>query len=126
MLGWYHMQTAFQSTAAEDQYLHYTKSATYYMDAAKCFPEDDEQHCTFLKIALEAYTFRGTPVKQVLALCKRIRLAIPKMKAIWEASSFSQGGGDKLLQQALEMEMELQRKILGGQINPDSSVKLQR
>ncbi|EDR15294.1 uncharacterized protein LACBIDRAFT_291776 [Laccaria bicolor S238N-H82] len=126
MLGWYHMQTAFQSTVAEDQYLHYTKSATYYTDAAECFPEDDEHHCTFLKIALEAYTFRGTPVKQVLALCKRIRLAIPKMKAIWEVSSFSQGGGDKLLQQALDMEMKLQRNILEGQINPDSSVKLQR
>jgi hypothetical protein len=120
------MQTAFESTVAEDQYLHYTKSATYYVDAAKCFPEDDEQHCIFLKIALEAYTFRGTPVKQVLALCTRIRLAIPKMKAIWEVSSFSQGGGNNLLQQALEMEMDLQRKIVEGQIEPDSSVKLQR
>lgn len=41
ILGWYHMEAAFRSDEDGDRYHHFTESASYYIQAAEMYPEDD-------------------------------------------------------------------------------------
>ncbi|KDQ56989.1 hypothetical protein JAAARDRAFT_194178 [Jaapia argillacea MUCL 33604] len=65
---------------------HYVKSAEYYVQAGSSLPEDDEDHAWFLNCALQKFWLCGAPLRVTLPIMKRIRLAIPKMKRIWENS----------------------------------------
>jgi hypothetical protein len=53
-----------------------------------------------------------------MPLCKRIRLAIPKMEKIWKCSSLSKVR-DESLNQALHFEVHAARDILEGQLTLD-------
>ncbi|KIK02047.1 hypothetical protein K443DRAFT_6459 [Laccaria amethystina LaAM-08-1] len=90
ILGWYHMQRAQQAEQADDKLYHFAESVSYYIQAAEMFPEDDEYHPYFLKFALEAYWGGGVASRrECLALCKRIRLSIPKMAVFWQTSQIA-------------------------------------
>jgi len=116
ILGWYHMQMGFRSDENHKQH-HFNESAKYYIEAAETFPEDDEEHAYFLKIALEAYWWCMTPLRVTLPLCKRIRLAIPKMLKIWELSQMT-SGRDRMLGEALVFEKESKKKYSGRSDDP--------
>jgi hypothetical protein len=121
ILGWYHMQMGFRSDENHKQH-HFNESAKYYIEAAETFPEDDEEHAYFLKIALEAYWWCMTPLRVTLPLCKRIRLAIPKMLKIWELSQMT-SGRDRMLGEALVFEKESKKSILEGQMTLDTPAR---
>jgi len=123
ILGWYHMEAAFRSDEDGDKYHHFTESASYYIQAAEMYPEDDEYHPYYLKIALEAYWLRGAPLRDSLALCKRIRIAIPKMLVFWEVSQMAEGR-DESLKEALDWEVEQQRALVEDTKTLDSVVKV--
>ncbi|KIK02046.1 hypothetical protein K443DRAFT_6458 [Laccaria amethystina LaAM-08-1] len=123
ILGWYHMEAAFRSDEDGDKYHHFTESASYYIQAAEMYPEDDEYYPYYLKIALEAYWLRGAPLRDSLALCKRIRIAIPKMLVFWEVSQMAEER-DKSLKEALDWEVEQQRALVEDTKTLDSVVKI--
>lgn len=124
ILGWYHMEAAFRSDGDGDRYHHFTESASYYIQAAaEMYPEDDEYHPYYLKIALEAYWLRGAPLRDSLVLCKRIRIAIPKMLVFWEVSQMAERR-DKSLKEALDWEVEQHRALVEDTKTLDSVVKV--
>jgi stress-induced-phosphoprotein 1 len=81
------MQTANIEEDTAKRRVLYAQAAKYYTDAAGSYFEDDEKHAYFLKIALDAHWWSGSPLKITLPLCARIRTAITEMKKIWEFSA---------------------------------------
>jgi hypothetical protein len=78
----------------------------------------------FLKIALEAHWWLGSPLRVTMPLCKRIRLSIPKMEKIWKLSQMSKTR-DESLSQALNFEVYAARDILEGKLTLDDVGELE-
>jgi len=120
MKGYYHAQMAPRcypdTEAAKD---HLRKSGNFYIEAASMYPEDDENHAYFLNCGVHNLFRCGTPLRETLAILKRIRLAIPKMKRIWGSSAMSKEGRDTVLDRALEMEKEALDQIEKGNFTLD-------
>lgn len=87
ILGWYHMKLANIEDNDKKRQVIYAQAAKYYTDAAGSYFEDDEKHAYFLKIALDAHWWCGSPLKVTLPLCARIRNAVTEMKKVWEFSA---------------------------------------
>ena len=116
------MQTAQQAGEADNKLHHFAESASYYIQAAEMFPEDDEYHPYFLKFALEAYWGGGVASRrECLVLCKRIRLSIPKMAVFWRTSQIAKIR-DEHLAVALEWERKQQQALLEGTATLDSVI----
>ncbi|KAJ3846886.1 hypothetical protein EV368DRAFT_52086, partial [Lentinula lateritia] len=71
-------------------------ASQYYVKAANCFAEDDENHAwLFLKAALEMMWSCKTSARDQLVIMERLRLAIPKIKQRgWAHSSLGKQQGD--------------------------------
>ncbi|KAJ3815600.1 hypothetical protein F5876DRAFT_30294 [Lentinula aff. lateritia] len=82
----------------------YFSASRYYLEAADCYAEDDENHAVFLNAGLEMMWSCKTSIRNQLAVMERIRLAIPKMKKIWGQSSFTKQGGDIIFKRGQDME----------------------
>ncbi|KAH7881164.1 uncharacterized protein C8R40DRAFT_21713 [Lentinula edodes] len=82
----------------------YSSASRYYLEAADCYAEDDENHAVFLNAGLEMMWSCKTSIRNQLAVMERIRLAIPKMKKIWGQSSFAKQGGDIIFKRGQDME----------------------
>lgn len=59
------------------------------------------------------------PLRDILPILKRIRLAIPKMKRIWGSSAMSKQGRDQILDRALMIEKEALEMIEKGHFTLD-------
>ncbi|KAJ7081780.1 hypothetical protein B0H15DRAFT_853503 [Mycena belliarum] len=94
-----------------------------YIKAADCFPEDDEHNPWFLNIALgNMFQARTFPLRETLDVMKRIRLAAPKAKEIWERSSLSASGLWDILGGVGEQETFLRDMLAQGKFTLDSCV----
>ncbi|KAJ6545090.1 hypothetical protein DFH09DRAFT_1040591 [Mycena vulgaris] len=102
---------------------YYRKAAIAYIKAADSFPEDDEQHPWFLKVALDnMLQARTFPLRETLEVMKRIRVSAPKAKEIWERSSLSAGGLWGMLEAVEEQENELRSMLAQGKFTMDSCI----
>ncbi|CAL1694284.1 unnamed protein product [Somion occarium] len=88
-LGFVNMERAHacRGTDPETAMRYYSAAAEWYLKAAESYPEDDEFHFYFLKIAFEACWHRADPIRDILPLCQPMQEALQKMRAIWEFSS---------------------------------------
>ena len=59
------------------------------------------------------------PIGEILPILKRIRLAIPKMKRIWNSSAMSKQGRDQILGRAAMMEKDALEMIEKGRFTLD-------
>ena len=110
-MAWYHAKKAsgitLDSAAAEKEIFEANlEAAKSYLNAAECYPEDDEKHiCTFctpsiyracdsrLTMLLPGYLISSVqnywrcaaPLNVTMPLLEKIRLRIPAMKRIWAA-----------------------------------------
>lgn len=107
-----------RSTDQEEANLRFTEAASYYLQAAEKYPLDEENHPYYLTIALEAYWWRGTPLRDTLPLCKRIRTTYEKAMKIWCLSGPA-SSRDPTIKQALEFERHCQEEILEGNLTLD-------
>jgi len=109
MIGFYHDEMARQCLRLKEStdvvLDQVSKAAKAYLTAADISFEDDEHH-------IYALYKCGTPIKELLPVMKRIRLAIPKMKKIWENSALARGR-DQALQQKLWTEEDLENGLEG-------------
>ncbi|KAL6307637.1 TPR-like protein [Sparassis latifolia] len=88
-MGFCQFELASQSKDdPEVAYAFWEESGDYYMQAAQCFPQDDEQFPYFLKVALETQWHRGLPLKKALETCAGIREGVTQAKKIWEHGAF--------------------------------------
>ncbi|KAJ3869207.1 hypothetical protein EV359DRAFT_30566 [Lentinula novae-zelandiae] len=94
-------QNGSLSSSVMDKYF---SASRYYLEAADCYAEDDENHAVFLNAGLEMMWSCKTSIRNQLAVMERIRLAIPKMKKIWGQSSFAKQGGDIIFKRGQDME----------------------
>ncbi|KAJ3891677.1 hypothetical protein GG344DRAFT_46856 [Lentinula edodes] len=100
-------------------------ASQYYVKAADCFGEDDENHALFLKAALEMMWSCKTSARNQLVVMERLRLAIPKMRQIWANSSLAKQQGDSFFKTALDMEKELRDGLEKGKFRLDDPVTIQ-
>ncbi|KAI0323069.1 hypothetical protein OF83DRAFT_1048116 [Amylostereum chailletii] len=114
VLAFVHFRKAMETTDENEMNIQFEKAARMYVAAAEGFPVDDEKHAYFLAVAIDAFWHRGTPLEELLPLCKRIRDAIPEMKKIWEYSQMAHGR-DAMLKQALDFEDEYRGKLDRGE-----------
>jgi len=120
MKAYYHAQMAPQCHPDTDAATeHLRKSGNYYIEAADMYPEDDEKHAYFLNCGVQNLFRCGTPLRETLAILKRIRLAIPKMQRIWGSSAMSKEGRDEGLRYALVMETKALDQIKRGVLTLD-------
>lgn len=112
-------QNGSLSSSVMDKYF---SASRYYLEAADCYAEDDENHAgkfpfimccirimwttiiVFLNAGLEMMWSCKTSIRNQLAVMERIRLAIPKMKKIWGQSSFAKQGGDIIFKRGQDIE----------------------
>ncbi|EPQ52756.1 hypothetical protein GLOTRDRAFT_131993 [Gloeophyllum trabeum ATCC 11539] len=83
---------------------HRLQAAKIYLEAADCYPVDDENHVWMLKCAVEDLRLCGLQHGQIAGILKRIKSAIPKMKRIWEYSTLALNGRNSAIGQVLDME----------------------
>ncbi|KAJ7476239.1 hypothetical protein FB451DRAFT_1246238 [Mycena latifolia] len=99
------------------------QAAIAYIKAAEAFPEDDEQHPWFLNAALRnMFTSQSFPLRETLDIMKRIRLAAPKAKEIWENSPLSASGLWATLAGVGRQEEELRGMVAQGKFTMDACV----
>ncbi|KAL0951839.1 hypothetical protein HGRIS_008500 [Hohenbuehelia grisea] len=110
VIGWCHLQRAGKARNEDRKEEYYDKAFEAYMKSADLFPEDDEHHVYFLEVALNTRWLTKAPLKETLPICKRIRIAMPKMMRIWEFSAMSKRR-DPPLQVALEYEADAQKVL---------------
>ncbi|KAJ7610900.1 hypothetical protein FB45DRAFT_1009828 [Roridomyces roridus] len=120
-LGWFHMQLARKATTPQDIKIYLSASARYYTLSASTFPADDEYSVFFLSIALDALRQHGTPLRDTLAVCKRIRRAIPDVLKIWEVSGMSERRDDAL-EKVAEWERACGKGLATGKFTQSSCV----
>ncbi|KAJ7471541.1 hypothetical protein B0H11DRAFT_2040437 [Mycena galericulata] len=101
----------------------FRKAAVQYLKAADCFPQDDEKHAWFLNIAvgnmLKSCLF---PLRETLDVMKRIRVAVPKAKEIWERSSLSAAGLWDILRGVARQEENLRSMLEQGKFTLNTCV----
>jgi stress-induced-phosphoprotein 1 len=138
MKGNYHSRMASLCRPDVDAAIyHYRTAGNFYVEAAGKYPEDDENHVCkstfalvtafghyllpsdFLNCGVQCFFKCGTPLRETLPILKRIRLAMPKMKRIWNASAMSKQGRDKVLARALTLETKLLDAIKKGDFTLD-------
>ncbi|KAI0793350.1 hypothetical protein C8Q75DRAFT_557045 [Abortiporus biennis] len=91
------------------------KAAKGYLKAASYYPTDDENHVWFLNCALEFSFSTSTPVRGLLPIMERIRLAIPEMKKIWQFSALAKTR-DKSLNLTLKAEENIRKGLKSGKV----------
>lgn len=127
MIGFYHNQMASacarRNEEPETVKDHYRKAAEAYLRAADVFPQDDEKHASFLQCATDALLACGT-IKELLPVMKRLRLAIPEMKKIWEHSSMAKER-DMALQHTLRCEEQILEGLKEGKFKLDDQISRQ-
>ncbi|KAL6299613.1 hypothetical protein BKA93DRAFT_819814 [Sparassis latifolia] len=127
MIGFYHNKMAKQCaelgvTSLGDVMIHFAEASKAYLTAATIFPEDDENHVWYLNCALDALYSCGTPIKILLPIMERVRLAIPKMKEIWEFSALAHQGRDSILQKVLWGEEDMRKGLADGKFTLEDKV----
>ncbi|KAH9945609.1 hypothetical protein B0H21DRAFT_694091 [Amylocystis lapponica] len=108
--AFYHYSLALQAklNGTNDQfYDHMSRAAISYVTAAEIFPEDDEYRTSYLHNGLDCMYEAKHPVKLLLAVHKKIRLAIPKKSGIWEKTPMSLQDRPKL-----EADLLSEKKVL--------------
>ncbi|KAJ7024758.1 hypothetical protein C8F04DRAFT_1130485 [Mycena alexandri] len=86
MQGFYYKKMSTRTGNYREEFSR--KSALAYLIAVQCFPEDDEIHPWFLKVALENMLNAGSfSVRESLDVMTRIRTSVPRAKEIWARSS---------------------------------------
>ncbi|KAI0937103.1 hypothetical protein AcV5_005078 [Taiwanofungus camphoratus] len=98
---------------------YFAEAAHSYMTAAETYPEDDELHVYFLKIAFETFWHRGLPLRESLPLCALIRGGVPKARKIWGYSVFSRTL-NKHIDQVLRFQRDAMRGLLVGEYTMDT------
>jgi len=99
------------------------------VEQLKCLP------IGYLWCALENFFRIGTPLRDTLPLLERLRLAIPKMKEIWEFPTMAmeqmgpagqKGMRDMVFQQALWFEEDARKGIADGKLTLESQILPER
>ncbi len=80
----------------------------------------------YLKSALGNMCRIDSPVRGVLSLMARIRLAVPEFKKIWEFSSMGRHGRDRTFDSIAEHEREIRAGLLTGKFTMDGYMKIER
>ncbi|KZT06216.1 uncharacterized protein LAESUDRAFT_184545 [Laetiporus sulphureus 93-53] len=124
MVGYYHNHIARQLVLQKNAsaFEHFTKAACAYFEAGQMYPEDDELHAWFLHSGLVASKLCGCPISEALPIFEKIRLAIPKMKPIWEYSGLAHTGRDGALQEDVKNEESLRKALQEGRLTPDDFI----
>ncbi|KAJ7116811.1 hypothetical protein C8R43DRAFT_902312, partial [Mycena crocata] len=125
VLGWFHLTLSKTAKTKADEKIHLAAAARYYMQSAETYPDDDEFSVFFMSIALDAFLRHGTPLRDTLPICKRIRVSIRDVMKIWEFSAMSKRR-DIALQEVLDWEREAQKGLLTGSLTPATEVGLFR
>ncbi|KAG5653892.1 hypothetical protein H0H81_009484 [Sphagnurus paluster] len=120
ILGWYYMQKAQMSKDPTESIELSALSAVHYTQGAILFHTDDEYHVSFLKYAIDAHWYAGTPLKVTLPLCKKVRDAAPAMRQIWEYSS-SATQRDQWIETILGFEDNFRGLLAQGKITLEES-----
>lgn len=125
ILGWSHLEQGLfaryrdgDTDSGEGLELIQT-AAEYYLSAAKCYPEDEPHHATFLRKHLECLCYSDKPIKMTLPVCERIRAVIPKALEVYATEPF-----DTSLRQNLseveQYEARCKEGVMEGRLTLDS------
>ncbi|KAJ7865640.1 hypothetical protein B0H14DRAFT_2734107 [Mycena olivaceomarginata] len=124
MKGFYYNKMSVKGN--NDPPAFFRKAAIEYLAAAKCYPEDDEHHPWFLHVALgNMLNARSFPLRETLDVMKRIRVATPKAKEIWERSSLSAAGVWDTLGKVATQEQELRDAVAAGKFTLDACIGIE-
>ncbi|KAJ7679115.1 hypothetical protein DFH06DRAFT_505391 [Mycena polygramma] len=121
MKGFYYNKMSTRN--GNDRKAFFRKAALEYIEAAKCFPEDDEKHPWFLHVAYTNMMTAGSfSLRETLDIMERIRVTIPKAKVIWERSSLGAGGMWDIVAGVQGQEQQLRSMLAQGQFTLDSCI----
>jgi len=98
------LAVVLENASLKEREDHRHHAATLYLEAADCYPVDDELHVWMLKCAAEELRQCSAEHKQMSGIIKRIKSAIPKMRRIWEHSLLALHGRDHSIRRVLELE----------------------
>ncbi|KAJ6623062.1 hypothetical protein B0H10DRAFT_2213760 [Mycena sp. CBHHK59/15] len=125
ILGWHHMQLGFRQLEGKvsgDRVTTFTQSSKYYVEAAEKYPEDDEHRPYFLAVALEALWWAGSPLRETLPLCRKIRDVMPKSAELWEFSQMSRNNRNANCKEAVLFLSDCEKKIASGKATLESDL----
>ncbi|KAF7336905.1 TPR-like protein [Mycena venus] len=126
MRGFYFNKMAMKSTTESVAFPLFRKAALEYLTAAKSYPEDDELHPYFLNVALgNMLNSCSFSTRETLDVMKRIRIAVPKAKEIWEHSALGATGVWKTFDNVAKQEQELRDMVAEGKYPLDTCLKMQ-
>ncbi|KAH6916700.1 hypothetical protein BKA70DRAFT_1250302 [Coprinopsis sp. MPI-PUGE-AT-0042] len=112
ILGWYHLRNGSNRLAAE-----------YYEKAGSTYPVDDENRGYFLRMAVDCLCNDNAPLKEILPLCQRIRVAIPKSLEIWQVSTVASVARG-MLKDIQDFEFKQMRDLSEGKATMSTVAKL--
>jgi hypothetical protein len=134
--GIYYREKARHACDTLEKIKLYEKAGDFYVRAADCLPDDDESHVGELYVlfvtsfSLLSYTSFiianlafaiGNLIKTeilisiIIELIERVKTAEPKMKKIWQRSTFL--GRDKEIDAVLSLEKDLRNLLMKGIVN---------
>ncbi|KAJ7745655.1 hypothetical protein B0H16DRAFT_1889279 [Mycena metata] len=117
MQGFYYKKMSTRTGNDREEFSR--KSALAYLTAAQCFPQDDELHPWFLKIALETMLNAGSfSVRELLDVMTRIRTSVPKAKEIWARSTLGTNIWSEF-ESVTKQERELRTRVVQGKYTMD-------
>ena len=120
ILAWCHLDRATQSNAPYTERLpDFQKAGIHYLAAAECFPEDEKWHVHYLRKHLECLIWMGKPLRSILPLCERIRVAADKASEIFSAAEHGMDLREDL-EQVTKFERDNRRKLERGECTLDS------
>ncbi|TFK49913.1 hypothetical protein OE88DRAFT_1736222 [Heliocybe sulcata] len=104
--AFYHGQLAviLPNVSFKERENQHHQAAKLYIEAADCYPVDEELHVLMLQFAVDELRQCINEHKQMAALIKRIKSATPKMRRIWEYSLLGLHGRDASICRVLELE----------------------
>ncbi|KAK7694233.1 hypothetical protein QCA50_001413 [Cerrena zonata] len=123
MVGFYHVQKATGNGEGDPGVTtnHYREAGMAYLEAARMFLPDDELHVWYLHVGLTNMCKSGTPIKDLLPIMEKIKLAIPKMKRIWEYSAMAKER-DPVLDRIVTVYDSLREGIANGTHSADDKI----
>ncbi|KIJ57243.1 hypothetical protein M422DRAFT_238835 [Sphaerobolus stellatus SS14] len=124
MLGYVHARKSKFRASNNSKLEDILQAAKAYNQAGDIYPEDDENHCLNLCIALNYYSQGGSTAAEKLKLMKRIRLSYEKMEKIWKQSAATSNGMRSSHLPALKVEAFepwFREQVESGKVKPSDT-----
>ncbi|KII91506.1 hypothetical protein PLICRDRAFT_510427 [Plicaturopsis crispa FD-325 SS-3] len=127
MKGFYHAQKSdlLKATDILASMKHCGQAGTHYLEAAGCYPEDDEQRCYFLHISLNHFFVCSLPTGHILGILEGMQRCFPKMQRLWKISVIAQAGRDDGIKNDLHIGKQIRAAVERGEVKMDACYCLQ-